>query len=551
MANIAKIATGIKGLDSVLGGGYPAGSPILLRGSPGTGKTVFGLWFIYEQLKQGLSTILIACEEPPEKLLNYMDAFGMKGSEYHQSGKLTILDFRPNLRDQVDGDFSLTPILKRLSFALEKTHASTLVLDSLQNLLWGLGVNHPGKELLELFDWVRERQVTTLTTMSMQPSRDDSNMLEEYSVDCVIYLSQNIEQRMMTRNLRVMKMRGSAHGTNEYPFALTARGVSLLPVTDPQIIGEVDMNRVSTGIATLDEMLGGEGYFRGTTLIASGKAGCGKTILGFHFALAAIKAGQKVLFVSFEESQNLLQRNLLSVGLDLAKPLKQKQLVIHAARAVEKGLEDHLIEIMDLVTEVSADFVILDPISALIDLGSPSQVKMMMVRFVTNMKSRGTTLLMTELLSMGEDVASRLMVSSLADSWLSLRQIESNGEFNRLISVIKSRGSKTSNQVKEFNITSQGIAIEEPYIGDGEVVVGSEKVARIALDEELVAIKQYELQRIEQEMKALQQAHEANEALQTSQYQVKLSELQGRVDELKRQAKKVLSRRASMQEVRR
>ncbi|MES9972120.1 MAG: ATPase domain-containing protein, partial [Candidatus Thiodiazotropha sp.] len=308
--------------------------------------------------------------------------------------------------------------------------------------------------------------------------------------------------------------------------------------------------RISTGNPRIDSMLGGEGYYKGASLMISGRSGSGKTILASTFLNQVLQQGEKAIYVSFEESEGDLKRNLQSVGIDLAGHLDRGQLLIHSGRAIEMGLEDHLISIIDLVENESPQLLALDPVSALMDMGSSRMVKMLMIRFISHIKRVGTTLVLTELLPDSSDDYSDLAISSLVDTWFRLRQVESNGELNRLINVVKSRGSKTSNQVKEFTIDESGILVEDPYIGEGEVVVGSARVTRIKQEQEEVERKRYELEQIEQNLATLQAAYESKQKVLGAEFESEKSELMRKITELKRQAGQVIDQRDAMREAR-
>ncbi len=545
-----KITSGLKGLDTILNGGYPIASPTLVKGGPGTGKTVFSLSFAHAQLQQGGAAVIATCDESPQRLVSYMDDFGMSGSRHLEEGRLLIRDFRPNLSETVVGEYDLSPILLRISSAIETSDAKVLVIDSLQNLLAGIGKLEPRQEMLELFDWVRDKGVTTLVTTSGPESIGQTSLLEEYAVDCVIHLSQNLEYNLMTRYLRVLKMRGSSHGSNNYPFSLTDAGVSLLPITATRLEREVQAVRVSTGIARIDDMLGGEGYIKGASLMISGRAGSGKTILAATMMTQVLQQGGKAVYVSFEESESELKTNLKSVDLDLEQHTESGQLLIHSGRAIEKGLEDHLISIIDMIERESPDLLVLDPVSALIDMGSSKQVKMLMIRFISFVKGLGTTLVLTELLPDVSEDFSDLAISSLVDTWFRLRQVENNGELNRLFNVVKSRGSRTSNQVKEFTIGDDGIRVEDPYIGEGELVVGSAKAARMEQDREEEERRQYELEVLEHSLANLETAYNNRQEVLGAEFEVEKRELMRKLDELKRQAQQVESKREIMKDSR-
>jgi circadian clock protein KaiC len=417
-------------------------------------------------------------------------------------------------------------------------------------MLMSLGEGQPRHELLELFDWVRDQGVTTLITMSAGEDSQQTNLLEEYAVDCVIHLNQNLENSLMTRYLRVLKYRGSSHGSNSYPFSLNETGVSLLPITATRLDKQQRKTRISTGIPRIDAMLGGKGYLRGASLMISGRSGSGKTILAATLLNSVLAKKKRAIFVSFEESESELIGNLESVGVNLRPHIDSGKLMIHSGRAIEKGLEDHLISIIDLVEQHSPELLVLDPVSALMDMGSSKQVKMLMIRFISYIKSTGSTLVLTELLPDTSEDLSDLAISSLVDTWFRLRQVESNGELNRLINVVKSRGSRTSNQVKEFTIGDHGISIEDPYIGEGELVVGSAKLTRIEQELENVERKRYDLEEVTQALANLDTAHKSRHAVLNAEFETEKRELTRRIRELERQAKQTASRRSSMQKAR-
>ncbi|MCG7868772.1 MAG: circadian clock protein KaiC [Candidatus Thiodiazotropha taylori] len=546
-----RINTGVVGLDEILDGGYMKKSAILLKGGPGTGKTVFSLCFAYDQLRQGESAVIVTCEEAPERLLDHMEALGQSASQAYADGRLKILDFRPGLEDQVSGEYELSAALLRISHALEATNSQCLVLDSLHNLLLGMtNSGEPRVEIMQLFDWAREKDIATLVTISESPVITKKNLLEEYAVDCVIHLTQTLEDHLMTRYLRVIKLRGSAHGTNDYPFSLRSDGIRVLPITATRLDKGARSTRTSTGIATLDNMLGGDGYFDGSALMFSGRSGSAKTVFAASLAVAAVKQGQKALFISFEEAPGDLEQNLASVGMDLQKHTNSGGLTVTSHRAAECGLEEHLIRILEQVELHNPDLLVLDPVSSLADMGSTRQVKMLLIRFVAHIRSLGTTLLFTELMPDASEDFSNLSISSLVDTWFRLRQVESNGEFNRLINVIKSRGSATSNQTKEFLVTEHGIEIEDPYIGSGEMVFGSAKAAKIQQDLENQRQQEAELSRLQSALAAEQQGHESTIATLNAEFEEKRKALQEQFDRLKRQQEHAQKQRNKMQEVR-
>ncbi|HRD68793.1 MAG TPA: circadian clock protein KaiC [Legionella sp.] len=474
-----KITTGISGLDKVLEGGYLLNKPTLIKGGPGSGKTIFTLFFIHAQIQNGSSVILVSCDEAPENLISYMDYFGLSGTEHQKSGKLIILDFRPQLNEEVSGSYELDMLLFRITQAKNKINAKALVVDSLQDLLLGLNECKKEIELLKLFSWSRGQNITFISTIADSTNLLKAELLEEYAVDGVIKLKQHLNNNLMTRYLRVVKLRGASYGTNEYPFTILDQGVSILPITDTRLNTAISKKYISTGIKQLDVMLDNKGYQEGSSVMFTGRSGTAKTIFAASLSDAAIKKGKKVLYVSFEESPDALMHHLLSVNIDFERHVKNKKLIINSRRTIEMGLEEHIISIVDLVEKNGCDIIVLDPISAFIDMGSLIEIKLLLIRFISYMKAKGHTQIFTELIPDFSGEFSNLSLSSMTDTWIRLRQVENNGEFNRLISVVKSRGTKTSNQIKEFLITHEGIILEDPYIGDNKMLFGSAKQSNI------------------------------------------------------------------------
>ncbi len=458
--NYAKMSSGIRGLDAILEGGYPSGTPVLLTGGPGTGKTVFGLSFIHGGLAAGEGVVMVTCDERPGRLVDYMDGLGMAGSRALDEGRLRILDMRPGFEDEVVGVYDLDVIRLRIEGALAATGATRLVIDSLDNLQLALGGDRLRTEILALFEWLRDAGLTTLVTLSATAGAGVMHRFEEYASDCVIQLSQQLNERLMTRYLWVVKMRGAAHGTNEYPFLLDAGGVSILPVTGTALMAAAPTTRTATGVAGLDAMLGGAGYLDGSTIMVSGAAGTGKSIMAASLLHAALEAGRRAAYISLEESPEEIRRNLRAVGIDLAPFLESRVLEMHSVRSVEMGLESHLIRISERVDEAAVQFMVIDPISALADLGSPLQVKMMLVRFTNRLKARGVTLLLTELLPDDARNTSTMNISSLSDVWIRLRQVESEAEVRRVIQLVKARGGASSGGLRGFTIGASGIQVE-------------------------------------------------------------------------------------------
>ncbi len=528
------IATGIDGLDFVLQGGLPAGRPTLLRGAAGTGKTVIALTFLCEGIAAGDSGVLVTFDESPEALLEHAEGFGFHARRHRTEGRLRILDMRPDRNEvQVGDTIELTAVLARIGHALDSTGASRLVVDAIDAMEAGFANSQSLRtELARVFDWIRDRGVTSLITTGEHAEFSARYGLEDYIADCVIALKQEVKHRVMTRVLRVVKRRGRGHGTNEYPFLLDTDGLFLVPVTGSVLGAPVSEQRLSTGIPGLDAMLGGQGIYQGSTVLLSGQAGTGKTSIACSLTQAACAAGIPVLYLSFEESVAELTRNQRSLGIDIGRYLADDDrgtLVMVPIRAVELGLEEHLMRVMHLVKRHRPALVVLDPVSSLAGRGDEPGAKEILLRLLHLIKEEGITVVATELLSDDSQGVSHLDVSSMIDVWIKLRRHEHNGEMNRLIYVVKARGLPISDQVKEFRITSTGLRIEDPYIGEGGIVYGTARLARQAEDEETIAQLHRELDRARRLRRDLDEIQSANERLVRAEQEAKAADLDRQV----------------------
>ncbi|KTD21767.1 circadian clock protein KaiC [Legionella londiniensis] len=540
--DVDKISTGIAGLDRILNGGYLKYKSTLLKGSAGTGKTLFTLFFAYSQLKNNHHVIYVTCDEPPSQILSYMDHFGLEGSRFVKEKKLQILDLTPVFNQEISGEFDITALQLRIEQAKKGTHAEILIIDSIQSLLLGLEAYEPHYELLNLYHWAKKQGLTVLTTIADIKTIFKKELFEEYIVDCVIELTQLVNRNLMTRNLRVIKLRGSAHGTNVYPFSIFHNGISLLPITETRLESGIKREYIKTGIKGLDAMLDDRGYQAGAIIMISGRSGTAKTIFAATHAEAAAKQKHKVLYLSFEESPGDLVTHLTSAGIHLDPLLKKNLLMVHSRRSVEMGLEDHIISIIELIERHKFDFLVLDSISALLDLGTERDVKMLLIRFISYMKSNDITLVFTELLSDASMEKSNLGISSMADTWLRLLRIETDGEYSRLMHIAKSRGCKISNQIREFTITEDGLSIEPPYIGDQEMVYGAKKAAYELMDNQQSSRRLQEIKRLEQEILALEAELSARQKIQEAKIITKKNELLRQIDRLSTEEKQFKAR---------
>ncbi|MCG5535518.1 circadian clock protein KaiC [Ectothiorhodospira mobilis] len=543
--------TGIQGLDFVLQGGLPEGRPTLVRGGPGTGKTVIALTFLCHGIREGGENgVLVTFDESPQALIHHAQGFGFAAEEYRQDGRLRILDMRPDQDEVVGQGLELTAVLARIDHALQEAGARRLVLDAVDGLEGAFGGQGSlRRELGRLFDWIREREITSLITTGEIEDFNTRFGLEDYVADCVIALKQDMTQRAMTRLLRVVKRRGGPHAGGEFPFLLDAQGIFMVPVSGAVLNARISDERLSSGIPDLDRMLGGQGPYQGSTVLLSGQAGTGKTSIAATFVQAACSRGEKVLFISFEESVDELVRNQHSIGADLAHHAGEaggQRLVMEPVRAMEMGLEEHLMRIMRALDRHRPDMVILDPISSLASRHVGDGAKEMLLRLMYLIKERGITAVATELLADDSRGVSQLDVSSMIDVWIKLRRHEENGEFNRLIQVVKARGLPISNQVKEFRLCDQGLVIQEPYIGEGGIAYGTAREARQAEDEQRQEQLEEELtrrRRLRQEMDAI---HEARERLTRAEDDARAVEVDREIAELERRLANIQRARSTV-----
>ncbi|MGN6195129.1 MAG: circadian clock protein KaiC [Ginsengibacter sp.] len=472
-----KTPTGISGLDEITEGGLPKGRPTLICGDAGSGKTVFSIEFIVKGATDyNEPGVFVAFEEKSEELAVNVASLGFDLNKLIAEKKIRI-DHVQIERSEIEetGEYDLDGLFIRLGYAIDSIGAKRVVLDTIENLFAGLS-NHGilRAELRRLFSWLKEKGVTAIITGEKGDGKLTRQGLEEYVSDCVILLDHRIENQISTRRLRIVKYRGSVHGTNEYPFLIDKDGISVLPITSLSLSNKVSSERVSSGIPSLDEMLGGKGFFKGSSILVSGTAGSGKTSIAAHFADACCKRKERCLFFAFEESPEQIVRNMRSINIDLEKHLKSGLLQFHASRPTVYGLEMHLVMFHKLIKEFKPKVVVLDPITNLVTVGDSSQVKSILIRLIDFLQNEQITVMFTALTfnNSTQDRADE-EVSSLVDTWLSVTDIEFNGERNRGLYILKSRGIKNSNQVREFRITDNGIKIVDVVLGPDGVLVGS------------------------------------------------------------------------------
>ena len=520
---LPKAQTGIPGFDEITRGGLPAGRPSLICGSAGAGKTLFAMEF----LVRGATIfnepgVFISFEETDEELATNVASLGFDLKQLIADKKI-LLDYVFIERAEIEetGDYDLEGLFLRLEHAINSIGAKRIVLDTLEALFSGL----PNEaiiraELRRLFRWLKEKGVTAVITCERGEGTLTRYGLEEYVADCVILLDHRVENQISTRRLRIVKYRGTAHGTNEYPFFIDESGFSVLPITSIGLNHKASTERISTGNARLDTMLDGEGFYRGSSVLVSGTAGTGKSTIAAHFIDAACKRGERTLFFAFEESQSQIIRNMRSIGIDLEKYVKQGLLTFKNARPSNFGLEVHLALIHKAITETRPQVVVVDPITNFLAIGDERQTKAMLTRLIDFLKDRQITAMFTSLTSSDDTIEdSEVGVSSLMDVWLLVKNIESNGERNRGLYVLKARGIAHSNQVREFRLTSKGIELIDAYVGAEGVLMGSARAAQTAREAASAVEREDARGRKKRELQRKQQAYEAQLLSLKNQYE--------------------------------
>jgi circadian clock protein KaiC len=509
---LAKTPTGIQGLDEITFGGFPKGRTTLICGSAGCGKTLLSIEFlVHGATLFNEPGVFIAFEENEEDLRKNVASLGYNLKDLSDRNKL-VIDYVHIERSEIEetGEYDLTGLFVRLGYAIDSIGAKRVVLDTIESIFAGLP--NPSilrAELRRLFRWLKDKGVTAIVTGERGGGTLTRHGLEEYVSDCVILLDHRTREQISTRRLQIVKYRGSTHGTNEYPFLIDETGILVLPITSLGLQHKASSDRVSTGVPRLDTMLGGKGYFRGTSVLVSGTAGTGKSSLAAHFVDAACRRGERCVYFATEESPDLIVRNMRSIGIDLGHWAKKGLLRFDATRPTFHGLEMHLLRMHKLVVETKARVVIVDPITSYISLGDTLEVKSMLTRLIDFFKMHQITALFTSLTEGGSALEqSEVGISSLMDTWILLRSIESNGERNRGIGVLKSRGMAHSNQIREFLITDHGIDLVNVYLGAGGVFTGTARTVQEAREKAEALRRRQELERkqcnLEQKSKALE-----------------------------------------------
>jgi circadian clock protein KaiC len=525
---LQKSPTSIQGLDEITGGGLPKGRPTLVCGGAGCGKTLFAMEFIVRGATQYKEPgVFMSFEETEKELTENVASLGFDLESLTKDKKIWIEHIHVERGEiKQSGEYDLEGLFIRIHHAIESINAKRVVLDTIETLFSGLPNPHILRaELQRLLRWLKKKGVTTIITAERGDGSLTRQGLEEYISDCVILLDHRVSDQSSVRRLRIVKYRGSTHGTNEYPFLIDEDGFSILPVTSLGLNYSSSDERISTGIPRLDTMLSGQGYFRGSTVLVSGTAGTGKTSIAAKFVETACKRKERVLYFTFEESPSQLVRNMRSIGINLEPWVKEGLLQFHATRPTLYGMETHLTTSIKLINKFEPSIVILDPINAFVMGDNQSEVKTMLLRLVDFLKMKRCTAFFTSLTSDSESMeSSDVYISSLIDTWLLLRDIEIGGERNRGLYVLKSRGMAHSNQIREFRLTDHGIELLDVYVGPEGVLTGSARLSQETKDEAEQLLRQQEIVRKQYGLERKREAMAAQIILLQSEFDAEESE---------------------------
>ncbi len=510
---LGKCPTGIVGLDKITNGGLPQGRPALVCGGAGCGKTLFAIEFIVRgAMEFNEPGVFVSFEETSEELAKNVRSLGFDLDDLVRRKKLAM-DFVRVERSEIEetGEYDLEGLFVRLNHAIETVKAKRVVLDTIESLFSGLSNTAILRaELRRLFRWLKDKGVTAIITGEKGEGALTRQGIEEYVSDCVIMLDHRVHDQLSTRRLRVVKYRGSTHGTNEYPFIIDENGISVLPVTSMSLDHQVATTRISSGIDRLDAMLDGKGFYRGSSILVSGPAGTGKSSLAATFAQAACRRGEKCLYFAFEESSSQIIRNMRSIGIDLAPYVKKGLLRFHCSRPTLYGLEMHLVVMHKQIEQFSPSVVIVDPVTNMISAGVALDVRSMLLRLVDYLKNRQITTFMTSLTTSGHAMEqSETEISSLIDTWLLVRDIELGGERNRSLYILKLRGMAHSNQIREFVLTRKGVQLLDVYLGPAGVLTGSARLSQEAREQAQKAATKQAVRRQQAEAEARSKALES------------------------------------------
>ncbi|HET9502888.1 MAG TPA: circadian clock protein KaiC [Hymenobacter sp.] len=514
LPQLPKAPTGIEGLDEITEGGLPLGRPTLVCGSAGCGKTLLGIEFLVRGiLSYDEPGVLVTFEETAAELAANVASLGFDLGAM-QADKMLRVDHVRVERSEIEetGEYDLEGLFIRLGYAINSIGAKRVMLDTIEALFAGFPNEAVLRaEIRRLFRWLKDKGVTTIITAERGEGSLTRQGLEEYVSDCVILLDNRVIDQITTRRLRIVKYRGTTHGTNEYPYLITDEGISVLPVTSLKLEHAVSDDVISSGVPGLDEMFARRGWYRGSSILVTGTAGTAKTTLAASFAVEACRRGERCLYFAFEESPAQLIRNMRTVGLDLQPYVAQGLLRIEATRPTLNGLERHLVTVHKLIKEFQPQAVVIDPISNLISVGTLSEVRSMLTRLIDFLKVNTISALFTALVSGGDGRLEMTEegVSSLVDTWISVRDLEGVGERNRGLSILKARGMAHSNQVREFLVTATGIQLLDVVIGPMGIITGASRLSQRLQEQAALTQQQQELARKDRELERKRRVLEA------------------------------------------
>lgn len=547
---LPKAPTGIQGLDEITGGGLPKGRPTLICGSAGCGKTLLAMEFLVRGATQfNEPGVFMAFEETIKDLTKNVASLGFDLDSLVADKKI-VLDFVYIERSEIEetGEYDLEGLFIRLNQAIDSIGAKRVVLDTIESLFAGLP--NPlilRAELRRLFRWLKDKGVTAIITGERGDESLTRQGLEEYVSDCVIVLDHRVCDQTSSRRLRVVKYRGSTHGTDEYPFLIDEDGFSVLPITSLGLQHDVSTDRISTGITRLDAMLGDAGYYRGSSVLVSGTAGTGKSSLAAHFCDAACRRGERALYFAFEESPSQIIRNMRSIGIDLEPWVNKGLLRFQATRPAFAGLEMQLTMMHKTVNTFKPEVVIVDPLNGFIIGDNETSVKSMLMRLADFLKTKQITSLFTSLTAGGAPLGvTDVAISAMIDTWLVLRDIEIGGERNRGLSILKSRGMPHSNQIRECLLTDHGMELCEVYVGAGGVLTGSARLAQEAQEQALKLTRKQEVERRQLELESKRRALEAQIEAMRAEFDVQEAEAMKIIGQEQAQALQLVLERAEM-----
>lgn len=524
--SLKKSLTGVQGLDEITGGGLPTGRPTLVSGGAGSGKTLFGLGFLVRGATQyNEPGVFISFEETLTDLSMNAASLGFDLDQLVKD-KLLFLDHVQIARSEIaeTGEYDLDGLFIRIADAVQQVGAKRIVLDTIETLFAQLP--NPiilRAEIRRLFTYLKAKGLTTVITAERDgPDKLTRHGIEEFVSDCVIVLDHRIREEISTRRMRVVKYRGSTHGANEYPFLIDEHGISvLLPISSLGLDHEAPDARISTGIERLDGMMGGQGFYRGSSILLSGTSGTGKTSLAAHFVDAACRRGERCLYFAFEESPQQVVRNMRSIGIDLQPWINRGLLRFLAARPTYGGIEDVLLVTHKSISAFKPTIVVVDPITNLLMVSTLNEVRSMLTRLIDFLKTQKVTAIFTSLTAPGSSLeASEADVSSLMDTWVLLKTVEIGGERNRALYVLKSRGMEHSNQIREFLLTNDGLRMLDVYLGSEGVLTGAARVSQEGREKAAGTVRQQQLEGRKRELDRKRQIFEARMTMLRAEFEV-------------------------------